>query len=160
MGAGAMLSPPSTSHGGIVLRWITFDWLDPHREIGPLFVRLAVGWHLVYGTQDNVRSAERMLEFQHFLAQQGFAYPAFMAPLSAYAQFVCGILFVVGLFTRPAAAVMVINFVVALWMVHRGRPYPENALAVLMLCGSLFLLFHGPGRWAVDGLWRSRSRVR
>ena len=73
-----------------------------------------------------------------------------MAPLSAWSQFVSGLLFVIGLFTRPAAAIMVFNFIVALWMVHRGRPYPENALAILMLCGSLFLLFHGPGRLALD----------
>jgi putative oxidoreductase len=131
-------------------RWITLEGLEPHREIGPLFIRLAVGWHLVYGTQDNVFDAARMAEFAGFLAQQGFAYPHLMAPLSAYAQFVCGILFVLGLFTRPAAAVMGINFVVALWMVHRGQPYPGNALAILMLCGSLFLLLHGPGRFAID----------
>jgi putative oxidoreductase len=134
----------------VINRWISFAWLEPHREIGPLFIRLAVGWHLVYGTQDNVFSGTRMAEFRDFLAHHGFAYPAFMAPLSAYAQFVCGALYVIGLFTRPAAAVMVFNFIVALWMVHRGRPYPENALAILMLCASLFLLFHGPGRWAFD----------
>ena len=133
-------------------RWITFAWLEPYREIGPLFIRLAIGWHLVYGTQDNVFNPARMAEFSGFLAKQGFAYPDFMAPLSAYAQFVCGGLYILGLFTRPAAAVMVFNFVVALWMVHRGLPYPENALAILMLCGSLFLLFHGPGRWALDQL--------
>ena len=134
----------------MLTRWITFAWLEPHREIGPLFIRLAVGWHLVYGTWDNVVSAARMAEFRGFLAHHGFAYPDFMAPLSVYAQFACGLLYVLGLFTRPAAAVMVFNFNVALWMVHRGRPYPENALAILMLCGSLFLLFHGPGRLALD----------
>jgi putative oxidoreductase len=137
-------------------RWITFAWLEPHREIGPLFIRLGIGWHLVYGTQDNVFNAARMAEFRGFLAQQGFVYPAFMAPLSVYAQFLCGLLFVIGWFTRPAAAIMVFNFIVALWMVHRGRPYPENALAILMLCGSLFLLFHGPGRFALD---RPRPRA-
>ena len=135
-------------------RWITFSWLEPHREIGPLFIRLAIGWHLVYGTQDNVFNAARMAEFSGFLAQKGFAYPELMAPLSAYAQFVCGLLYVLGLFTRPAAAVMVFNFIVALWMVHRGLPYPDNALAILMLCASLFLLFHGPGRWALDRRWQ------
>jgi hypothetical protein len=75
-------------------RWITFPCFEPHREIGPLFIRLVIGWHLVYGTQDNVFSPARMAEFSDFLAQHGFAYPAFMAPLSAYAQFVCGLLYV------------------------------------------------------------------
>jgi putative oxidoreductase len=144
----------------MVSRWITLTGLEPHREIGPLFVRLAVGWHLVYGTQDNVFSSARMAEFAGFLAKNGFAYPGFMAPLSAYAQFVCGLLFVLGLFTRPAAAIMVFNFVVALWMVHRGQPYPQNALAILMLAGSLFLFFHGPGRWALDRMRPSLEHAR
>ena len=30
-------------------------------------IRLAVGFHLIYGTQDNVFSWERMLEFRDFL---------------------------------------------------------------------------------------------
>jgi putative oxidoreductase len=135
-------------------RWFTLAGLEPHREIGPLFIRLAIGWHLVYGTQDNIFHPTRMAEFRGFLAQHGFAYPGFMAPLSVYAQFVCGLLFMIGFLTRPSAAVMVFNFVVALWMVHRGQPYPQNALAILMLAGSMFLLFHGPGRWSVD---RDRS---
>ena len=138
-------------------RWLSLPWFDRHRELGPLFIRLIIGWHLVYGTQDNVFSAARMREFRDFLAHYHFAYPDFMAPLSAYAQFICGGLFILGLFTRPAAAVMVFNFLVALWMVHRGRPYPENALAFVMLFASLFLLFHGPGRLALD---RDRGRGR
>ena len=141
----------------MLTRWITFAWLEPYREIGPLFIRLAIGWHLIYGTQDNVFNAARMAEFSGFLAQRGFAYPDLMAPLSVYAQFVCGGLFILGLFTRPAAAVMVFNFIVALWMVHRGLPYPDNALAIIMLFASLFLLFHGPGRLALDRVWRPGS---
>ena len=125
-------------------------FLARNAEIGPLFVRLIVGWHLVYGTQDNVFEYARMMEFRDFLARLGFPTPLFSAYLSAYAQFVCGILYIVGLFTRPAAAVMVFNFVVALVMVHRNQTYPQAALAMIMLFCSLFLLFHGAGRLALD----------
>jgi putative oxidoreductase len=74
--------------------------------------------------------------------------------ISAAAQVICGILYMAGLFTRPAAAVMVFNFVVALVMVHWGQPYPRQALALIMLCTSIFLLLHGPGRLALDNLRR------
>ena len=119
-------------------------------EIGPLFVRLIIGWHLVYGTHDNVFEYARMVEFRDFLARTGFPVPMFSAFLSAYAQFICGFLYILGLFTRPAAAVMIINFIAALVMVHRSQPYPRAALALIMLFCSLFLLFHGPGRLALD----------
>lgn len=126
------------------------DFLARHAELGPVFVRLIIGWHLIYGTQDNVFEYHRMLEFRDFLAKFGFPLPMFAAYLSAYAQFICGILYVAGLFTRPAAAVMVINFLVALGMVHRNDDYPRSALALIMLFSSVFLLFHGPGRAALD----------
>ena len=41
--------------------------LAPYRT---LFIRLLVGFHLIYGTQDNVFSYERMLEFRNFLEER------------------------------------------------------------------------------------------
>lgn len=132
-----------------------FAPLDRYREYAPLFIRLFVGWHLIYGVQDNILSWERMLEFRDFLAQFKFPVPLVSAVVSVYAQFICAVLYLLGLFTRPAAVVMIFNFVVALLMVHLGDPYPPAALAFAMLSGSLFLLFYGPGKASVDD-WLSR----
>ena len=132
-------------------RLLALAWLEPYKEFGPLFIRFIIGWHLVYGTQDNVFSYARMVEFRDFLAKYRFPFPMFSAFLSAYAQFICGILFILGLWTRQAAAVMIVNFLVALYMVHRGQSYPQQALALIMLFGSAFLLVHGPGRLAAGG---------
>jgi putative oxidoreductase len=133
------------------LRLGTLDrTLDPYREYGPVFIRLIVGYRLIWGTADNVFSYERMLEFSSFLAAHGVPLPLLAAFVSAYAQFTCGVLFVVGAFTRPAAALMVINFVVALLLVHIGQPFLENYDALVMLFGAAFLLFHGPGLLSVD----------
>lgn len=135
-------------------------WLDRRREHGVVFLRLAIGVHLIVGTQDNVFDWQRMLEFRDFLAAHGFPWPLLSANVSAWAQLVCGALFVVGWLTRPAAAVMVVNFVVALGMVHIGKtPYAATFPALFMLAGALFLLLHGPGAWAVDG-WRAGRRGR
>jgi putative oxidoreductase len=60
------------------------------------------------------------------------------------------ILILLGAFTRIAAAVMVINFVVALVMVHTRLPFREALDPTAMLAGSLFLLFYGPGIPSVD----------
>ena len=82
--------------------------------------------------------------------------PTMRAYISSGAQVVCGILYMLGLFTRPAAAIMVINFVVALVMVHWGQAYPRQFPALMMLCTSIFLLLHGPGRVALDNVIRKR----
>ena len=130
--------------------------LEPRREYGPLFIRLIVGYRLIWGTADNVFSYDRMLEFSGFLAAHGVPFPLFAAFVSAYAQFTCGVLFVVGAFTRPAAALMIINFMVALLLVHIGQPFLENYDALVMLFGAAFLFVHGPGLPSVDARTRGQ----
>lgn len=132
-------------------------FFDPRRDLGALFVRLAVGFHLVHGTQDNVFSWHRMLEFRDFLAANGFPWPLPGAVVSAWAQLLCGVLYFVGLFVRPAALVMIVNFVLALLIAHRNGGYPSAAPAVMMLAASLFLLFHGAGAASLDRRLRTGS---
>jgi putative oxidoreductase len=120
------------------------------REYGAIFIRLVVGFVLVHGTQDNVFSYARMLEFRDFLAARHVPYPLISAHLSAYAQFICGLLFIVGLAVRPAAAVMVVNFVAALVIAHLDAPLDAARLALCMLFSSLFLLFNGAGKLSAD----------
>jgi putative oxidoreductase len=132
-------------------------WLERHSALGVPLFRLFLGATLVYGTQDNVFSRERMLEFSEFLATNGFPAPLFNAHLSAWAQFICGVLIAVGAATRPAAAVMVINFAVALWMVHRNLPFNANIAPLAMFFGSLLLVFHGAGAYSVDAAMQRRA---
>jgi putative oxidoreductase len=134
-----------------------FDFLDRYREYGTVFIRLIIGVHLIYGTQDNVFSYARMVEFADFLHARGVPFPLFSAFLSVYAQFVCGILFVLGAATRPAAAVMIVNFVVALVVAHIGDSYPGMFPALMMLSAACFFLIHGPGALSVDDVLARRE---
>ena len=115
-----------------------------------MLLRLFLSLVLVYGTQDNVFSGARMREFRDFLAQNGFPYPLASAYLSAYAQFVTGILLGAGLFTRAAAAVVAIHFVVALLMVHVGLPFSANIAPLAMLVGGVFFVIYGAPRYSLD----------
>lgn len=129
---------------------LKFSFLEKYKEYGVIFIRLIVGFHLVYGTQDNVFSYERMEEFANFLTVRGVPFPLFSAFLSAYAQFICGILFIVGLATRYAAIVMIINFIAALIIAHIGDTYPRMFPALMMLSAACFFLLHGAGKLSVD----------
>lgn len=128
---------------------LQFAGLERRKEYGMFFIRLVIGFHLIHGTADNVFSWARMLEFRDFLAQHGVPFPLFSAHLSAYAQFLCGILFILGLFFRPAAAVMIVNFICALLIAHRAGGYAPAALALIILFSSIAFLVHGPGRPAL-----------
>lgn len=133
-------------------------WLDRHQGWGVLALRLAIGVRLVEGTQDNVFSTARMEEFATFLAERGTPFPMFSAHLSVYAQFICGILIVIGLFTRPAGFIMTVNFVCALIIAHRDTPFLQTWQAVMMLAGAIYFLFSGAGPLALDRLLR-RTRT-
>ena len=132
--------------------------LDRYKEYGPVFIRLMIGFHLIYGTQDNIFSYARMEEFAAFLSAHNVPLPLFAAFVSAYAQFICGILFIVGALTRYAALVMIINFIVAILLVHTGDPYPAKFPALMMLAASCFLFLHGPGLLSLDGLRARRAK--
>jgi len=132
------------------MRFPGSDFLDRHREQATLFIRLIVGFHLVYGTQDNVFSWERMLEFERFLAERSVPWPLVAAIVSVYAQFISGLLFILGAATRWAGAVMIINFIAALIIAHRGLSYPANFPPLMMLAAACFFLFHGAGDLSVD----------
>ena len=129
---------------------LRLDVLAPKAELGTVVLRLFLAFVLVYGTQDNVFSHERMVEFRDFLARHRFPFPTASAYLSAWAQFTCGILIAVGALTRWAALVMVVNFAVALAMVHVGLPFQANIAPLAMFFGSVFLLLHGPGPDSFD----------
>ena len=122
-----------------------------------LLLRLFTGFVLVYGTQDNVFDRDHMLEFRDFVAKHGFPEPMFSAYLSAYAQFITGILISLGLLTRPAAALMVINFVVALVMVHWNLPFGSNISPLAMLCNSVLLGITGAGALSIDARLAARA---
>jgi putative oxidoreductase len=138
-------------------RQILLSALDRFREVGPLLFRLFLGFTLIYGTLDNVLHAERMLEFRDFLAENGFPRPLASAYLSAYAQFFSGILILIGLLTRWASIVMIVNFAVAISMVHVGLPFSANISPLAMLFGSVLFLFYGAGPFSADA-WLQRTQ--
>ena len=63
----------------------------------------------------------------------------------------------VGFAVRPAAVVMIGNFIVALLMVHTGDTWNGAFPALMMLFGSVFLLFNGAGPLSVER-WLERRR--
>lgn len=133
-------------------------YFDPRKDIGVVFLRVLIGWRLIDGTQDNILSWGRMLEFRDFLESLHVPYPLFSAQLSVYAQFVCGVLFIVGLLTRPAAVVMIINFVAALYIAHRGQTFQEAFVPLTMLTAAIFFLFYGAGKFSIDNYLLKRNK--
>ncbi len=138
-----------------IVEVVTLPFLSRGSDAALLLMRLVAGSFLIFGVWDNIASADRMTEFELFLTKFGFPLPALMAPLSVWAQFACGLAFILGLGARWAGLVCAFNFVVAIAMVdhHQGirGSFPSACLLVI----GLYLATHGPGRWAMDA-WLAR----
>ena len=132
------------------------NYLDSRKEFAYIFLRLVIGWRLIDGTEDNVFSWERMLEFRNFLNEHGVPYPLLAANISVWAQFICGIMIMTGTFIRPAAAVMVVNFLAALFIAHIGLSFEQSFDAFMMLFGSAFFVVAGAGKFSIDDLRRRK----
>ena len=128
----------------------SFSWFKRNAHWGLFLLRLFIGLRLIYGVIDNVFSWHKMLEFRDFLQQFSFPFPLVCAVVSVYAQFLAGLAIILGWKIRLAALLMIINFLVALIMIHRNQSVEAMtpALAILFCC--ILFLFQGAGRMAID----------
>ena len=134
------------------MRILLLPSLGQFSDIGLLALRAFVGVFLVWGVLDNVISAERMDEFVRFMRANGFPSPRVLAPLSVYAQLVCGALLIVGLLTRLASIAMCGHFIIAVAMVHWEQDFRAQWPALILVFVSAYFALHGGGRWAIDRL--------
>ncbi len=129
--------------------------LDKFRDLGLLLLRatfglymaLGHGWGKIVGGPEQWAGLGGTME----IFGLGFA-PTFWGFMAAIAEFVGALLVVLGLLTRPAALLLVINMSVAATAHMTGviDGSPETAL----LYGFFFLslLLVGPGKYSVDEL--------
>ena len=121
-------------------------------------LRALTGAFLVHETWDNVSSRARMGEFVEFLGQFGFPFPWIMAPLSVAVQFGCGILLILGLFTRIAGLLIAANFVVAVVMVHWNEAFRGWWPAIVLVFLGLHFAAAGSGKIGLDAMFGKRGR--
>lgn len=72
--------------------------------------------------------------------------------LAVFAELVCGILLVLGLFTRAALVPLIITMAVAVFIVHADDPFSKQEFGLLFLVPYVSLLLMGPGNWSMDRL--------
>lgn len=119
-----------------------------------LVLRLLTGSFLIWGVWDNIADPARMAEFAEFLRQFHFPAPGFMAPLSVWFQFGCGVLLILGLFTRWAGLLMAFNFIVGFLMVHLADDFRAQFPALILVAVSLHFAAAGGGRFCLDRMLR------
>ena len=122
-----------------------------------LLIRLAVG--LIFVTQGILKYIDPNMGVVRF-ARIGFPHPYFTAHFVGTFEVICGLLLLLGLWTRAAATPLLIVILTAitttkvpeLFRVHQGVWYmvSDARTDFAMLCSLIFLILVGGGAWALD----------
>ena len=76
--------------------------------------------------------------------------------LTLFAEILCSLFVVMGLFTRIAVLPLVIMFLVIIFGAQAGKPFVESELALFYFSIFFFLLLCGPGKFSVDAMISKR----
>jgi putative oxidoreductase len=126
------------------------QFFELRKAYGAIFLRLVIGWRLIAGAWNYVFQVKKISEVEGFFTKLNLHAPLLSAYLSVYAQFICGLLFIIGLWFRPAAIVMIINFTVAIIAAHLNDGIEKSFAAWVILAASCFFLFNGAGKISIE----------
>jgi putative oxidoreductase len=123
-------------------------WLNSLQPWGALVLRLALGLSMTVHGYHKVVPHHELAHFSHYVTSLGLPY--WLGYVSAFTEFVGGILLIIGLLTRLAAALIAINMLVALFTIgiHQGFGIYNYMTALAAM--AIMLLFYGAGTMALD----------
>ncbi len=123
-------------------------WLNSLQPLGALLLRLALGLSMTVHGYQKVVPHGSLHHFAHYVATLGLPY--WLGYVSAFTEFLGGMLLIVGLFTRLAASLIAINMIVAFAAVgiHQGFGIYNYILALTGI--AIMLVFYGAGAFALD----------
>ena len=123
-------------------------------DIALLLVRIFVGFAMLshgFPKLQQLMSGEEIQFFDFLGLGQKFS-----LILAVFAEFVCSIFLILGLFTRPAIFFLLITMAVAGLIVHGSDEFSKRENSLLYLSVFLLLFAFGPGKYSVDGMISSR----
>jgi len=89
-----------------------------------------------------------LAHFAHYVATLGI--PSWLGYVSAFTEFVGGLLLIVGLFTRLAAFFVAVNMLVAFVTVGLRQGFGIYSSIAALAAIAVMLLFYGAGNLALD----------
>src|SRR5258708_4832514 len=127
----------------------------------PLVARIVVGWVFLWSGWGKLNALPRMIEN---FREWGIPYPEILTPFVSGVEFVGGILLLVGLFTRIAAAPLIVVMIVA---IISAKVSDVDSLETLLgfeemsyVALFLWLAVVGPGPVSLDWLITRSRRGR
>ncbi|WP_276965832.1 DoxX family protein [Chryseobacterium sp.] len=79
--------------------------------------------------------------------------------LTVFAEFVCSILLILGLFTRVSLGFLIFTMIIAAFVVHGTDPFEKREMSLIYLSVYLLLMVIGAGKFSVDHMIERRKRA-
>jgi len=131
-----------------------FKSLSQYADFGLLIGRLGIGAiFIVFGWQKLSGGQTAWTHIGHAMAYLGIGFmPNVWGLLAALAEFLGGILLVLGFLFRPATALVLLTMLVAVVTSFRQHPHDFTGYSrpIEMLCILIVFLFVGPGKFSID----------
>lgn len=123
-------------------------WLNSLQPLGALILRLALGLSMTVHGYQKVVPHGALNHYAHYIVTLGIPY--WLGYVSAFTEFVGGMLLVIGLLTRFAAALVAINMLVALFAVGIHQGFGIYNYIVALAAIAIMLVSYGAGAMALD----------
>ncbi len=136
-------------------RWMRFAFVTSgDKNLGYLLMRLLLGTGLVtHGYGKFTGGIERWEKLGSTMGRIGIKFfPAFWGFMAAFAEFIGGILLILGVFTTLASFLCVCTMLVASFVAHSGGSFSDRELALFYLVPSFMYMVKGAGAYSIDNL--------
>ncbi len=133
-----------------------FQFLSRNSHLSVLFLRIATSMVFVYRGYGKLFGAGPAKTAQYF-DSIGIPFASAAAYVSGSIEFFGGLMVGLGLLTRQASLLLLVNVLVAVFIAHRGQPYAAKEHAVQMAMLAVGTLFSGSGRWSLESLVRKHG---
>ncbi|WP_295230716.1 DoxX family protein [uncultured Chryseobacterium sp.] len=126
------------------------------KDIVLLAVRVFIGFAMLsHGFPKLQMLIEGKTDFYDFLGMG----PQVTLGLTVFAEFVCSILLILGLFSRVALGFLIFTMLIAGFVVHSADPFEKQEMSLIYLSIYLMLMVFGAGKFSVDHLIEKRKRA-
>ncbi|HRH60700.1 MAG TPA: DoxX family protein [Chitinophagaceae bacterium] len=131
-------------------RLLSVNYSDAVFNVAVLLLRLGSGLLLItnHGMYKLTHFSEMQNKFYNFMGLGS----GVSLMLALFAETICSLFIILGLFTRIAALPLVITMCVVIFGANAGKAFGDSEMAILYLISFAFLLLCGPGKISVDAM--------
>lgn len=128
--------------------------VDPVISLGLLLFRVSIGAMMIglhgWDKYQNFAQKKEGFPVPQFVILSSWMNSTTALACTVFAEVVCSVLLIVGIATRPAAAILAFTMTIAAFVVMGTQPIANKELALLYLVASLLLLITGAGAYSFD----------